>query len=65
MKAVVDVSDKQIIIRNSHSESVVVFDITERILFSVPTVLNIEIPINQPGVYIVRTGNEFSKVMLK
>ena len=65
MKAVVDVSDKQIIIRNSHSESVVVFDITERILFSVPTVLNIEIPINQPGVYIVRNGNELSKVMLK
>ena len=59
------VLDKQINIRNKQPESVVVYDITGRILFSVPAVLNIEIPIGQPGVYLVRTGNEINKVVVR
>lgn len=59
------VLDKKINIRNKQAEVVVVYDITGRTLFSVPTVLNIEIPIGQSGVYLVRTGNEINKVVLR
>lgn len=59
------VSDKQLKIRNQQLESVVVYDITGRILFSVPKVQNIEIPIYQPGIYIVHVGNDVNKVIVK
>lgn len=64
-KSKVYVSDKQIRIRNQQLEPVTVYDITGRILFSVPVVQNIEIPIYQPGVYIVRVGNNVDKVIVK
>jgi len=59
------VSDRQLKIRNQQFESVVVYDITGRIIFSVPKDQNIEIPINQPGVYIVHVGNVVNKVVVK
>ena len=59
------VSDNQIIIKNNQFAAVHVYDISGRVLFSIPSVGNIEIPIYQPGVYMVRVGNEVNKVMLK
>ena len=61
----VSVTGKKIKISNMVCESVAVYDITGRILFSNPTVQNIEIPVSQPGVYIVRIGNEVNKVMVR
>ena len=58
-------SNRLINVSNQQAEPVVVFDITGRILFSVPAAINIEIPIKQPGVYLVRTGNEISKVVVR
>jgi hypothetical protein len=58
-------SDKLIKIKNELTESVVVCDITGRILFSVPTARNIDIPIGQAGIYIVRIGNEVNKVIVE
>ncbi len=59
------VSDKKIVIENQQAEPTTVCDITGRVLFSVPSVLNTEIPVYQSGVYIVRTGNNVSKVIIK
>jgi len=59
------VLDKQLTIRNTRLESVAVYDITGRTLFSAPKVLNTEIPIYQPGIYIVHVGNNVSKVIVK
>jgi len=61
----ISVTGKKIKISNMVCESVAVYDITGRILFSNPTVQNIEIPVSQPGVYIVRIGNEVNKVMVR
>ena len=63
-QSTVYVSDKQIKIRNQQLESAVIYDITGRILFSVPAVQNIEIPVYQPGVYIVRVGNRVNKIIV-
>ncbi|MEI6755079.1 MAG: choice-of-anchor J domain-containing protein [Paludibacter sp.] len=59
------VSDKQIKIRNQLLKSVGIYDITGRILYFVPAIQNIEIPINQPGVYVVHVGNDVHKVIVK
>ena len=64
-QTLVYVSDNQIIVKNNQFAAVHVYDISGRILFSVPSVRNVEIPIYQPGVYMVRVGNEVNKVMLK
>ena len=59
------VLDKQINIRNKQPETVVIYDITGRILFYVPNAINLEIPISQSGVYLVRTGNVINKVVVR
>lgn len=59
------VSDRLLKIRNQQIEPVVVYDITGRILYSVPEVQHIEIPIYQPGIYIVHVGNEVNKLIVK
>ena len=63
-QSTVYVSEKQIKIRNQQVESAVIYDITGRILFSVPSIQNIETPIYQPGIYIVRIGNKVKKVIV-
>jgi len=65
LKSLVYVSDKQIKISNQQLESVRVYDITGRILFFVPKVQNIEVPVYQPGIYVVHVGNEVHKVVVK
>jgi len=64
-KSNVYVSDKHIKIKNQQLKPTTIYDITGRILFFAPGVQNIEIPICQPGVYIVRVGNEIDKVIVK
>ena len=44
---------------------VAVYDITGRILYSVPKAQNIVVPIYQQGVYIVHVGNDVNKVIVK
>jgi len=65
LKSIVSVADKQIKIKNQQSEAVRVYDITGRVLFSVPGVQNIEIPVYQPGIYVVHVGNEVHKVIVE
>ena len=64
-QSTVYVSDKQIKIINQQPEPVAVYDITGRVLFSIPAVQNLEIPVRLPGVYIVHVGNEVNKVIVK
>lgn len=64
-QSTVYVKDKKIIISHQLLESAVIYDITGRIVFSTPAVQNIEIPIYQPGVYIVHVGNKVDKVIVK
>lgn len=59
------VSNRQIKIINQNPNPVLVYDITGQILFNVPLAQNIEIPVKQQGVYIVRIGNEANKVVVK
>jgi endonuclease/exonuclease/phosphatase family metal-dependent hydrolase len=64
-QSILSVMDKKIRINNQLLESASILDITGRILFASPAVQNIEIPIYQPGVYIVRVGNKVDKVIVK
>lgn len=60
----INVVGKLIKVTNQQLLPVAVYDITGRILFSAPVVQQIEIPIFQSGVYIVRAGNQVSKVVV-
>ena len=64
LKSIVYVADKQIKIRNQQAEAVKVYDITGRVLFSVAGVQSIEIPVYQPGIYVIHVGNEVHKVIV-
>lgn len=57
--------NKKIKINNQQSEPVTVYDLTGRILVSLPSIQNVEIPIYQSGVYIVRVGNNLNKVIVR
>ena len=61
----ISVVGKRIKIENKQPISVSVFDITGRVLFSVKLIQSVEIPVLQSGIYIVRTGNKASKVVVK
>lgn len=58
-------SKKLIKISNQKAVPVVIVDITGRVIYSDPAITKIEIPIAQAGVYIVRTGNQINKVVVR
>ena len=51
-------------IENKQAMPVSVFDITGRILYSVPAIQNSEFDVMQQGIYIVRCGNKVVKVVV-
>jgi endonuclease/exonuclease/phosphatase family metal-dependent hydrolase len=57
--------DKLIKIENNQYESITVYDMMGGILFTSPSVQNIEIPIYQPGIYMLRVGKKVNKVFVK
>lgn len=58
-------TDKLIKIENNQYESITVYDMMGGILFTSPSVQNIEIPIYQSGIYMLRVGNKVNKVFVK
>jgi endonuclease/exonuclease/phosphatase family metal-dependent hydrolase len=64
-KTKITVVGKRIKIDNEQLLPVSVFDITWRILFSAQPIQTVEIPVFQSGVYIVRSGNQVSKVLVE
>ncbi len=58
-------NDKLIKIENNQYESITVYDMLGGILFTSPSVQNIEIPIYQSGIYMLRVGNKVNKVLVK
>ncbi|MDD4993823.1 MAG: choice-of-anchor J domain-containing protein [Paludibacter sp.] len=65
LNSTVYASGKQIKITNKQPESARIYDITGRILFSSPAILQIEVPVDKAGVYVVHVGNEVHKVIVK
>ena len=51
-------------VENKQAMPVTVFDVTGRILYSVPAIQNTEFEVMQQGIYIVRCGNKVVKVVL-
>lgn len=64
-QSTISVVNKHIRVLNQQNLPVAVFDITGRKLFSTPATQNIEIPVMQSGIYIVRTGNKANKVVVE
>jgi hypothetical protein len=58
-------SDKTIIIENQAAQFVSVFDIMGRELFLGNKVLNVNVPIEQSGIYFVKSGTEVYKIIVK
>jgi len=51
-------------VENKQAMPVTVFDVTGRILYSVPAIQNTEFDVMQQGIYIVRCGNKVVKVVV-
>jgi len=54
---------RTVMIDNVSGQAISVFDITGRLIFAKSSVRQLELPMSQAGVYIVRIGNETHKVM--
>jgi len=54
---------RTVMIDNASEQSISVFDITGRLIFAKPSVRQLELPMHQAGVYMVRIGSETRKIM--
>ena len=54
---------RTVMIDNASEQDISVFDITGRLIFAKPSVRQMELPMHQAGVYMVRIGSETYKIM--